>query len=239
MTRYKKTDPHSFTLGTTITFELLKAKPHTAQKVFFHSKLAQNAAYEELVKLCERHHIPTEKNDKVFSVLSAKENCFAIGMFTKYQDPLQKWQNHIVLDRPSNMGNLGTIIRTAAGFGMGGIALIKPAADLFDPKVVRASMGAVFRTPFAYFESFEDYLAFAGSENIYLFMLDGATPLPEVTPAAPFSLVFGNEAAGLPAHYKKYGTPVVIPHSAAIDSLNLDNAVSIGLYEFTKSSFTK
>ena len=52
---------------------------------------------------------------------------------------------HIVLHHPSDSGNLGTILRTALGFGLKNIAIIRPAVDSDDPRVVRASMGAAFR----------------------------------------------------------------------------------------------
>ena len=55
------------------------------------------------------------------------------------------------------MGNLGTIIRTMAGFGFANLVLIRPAADVFDPKTVRASVGTVFRLSFEYFDTFNDY----------------------------------------------------------------------------------
>ena len=52
-----------------------------------------------------------------------------------------------------------------------------------------------------------------------------------------YSLVFGNEATGLPREFLNIGTPVIINHSDKIDSLNLPIAVSITLYEFTKERF--
>ena len=55
------------------------------------------------------------------------------------------------------MGNLGTILRSCLGFGMKDIAIIKPGVDIFDPKVVRASMGSIFSLNISYFNSFEDY----------------------------------------------------------------------------------
>ena len=48
----------------------------------------------------------------------------------------------------------------------------------------------------------------------------------------PFTLVFGNESSGLPRELEKLGTKVTIPHSKAIDSLNISVAVGIALHEF-------
>ena len=65
-------------------------------------------------------------------------------------------------------------------------------------------------------------------------MLDGEVKLHEVKVPERYSLVFGNEATGLPAEFHDYGTSVVIKQLNTIDSFNLDNAVSIGIYEFTR-----
>ena len=66
-------------------------------------------------------------------------------------------------------------------------------------------------------------------------MLDGAIELDAACAGRrePYALVFGNEASGLPPEFGRLGQSVVIPHSSAIDSLNLAVAVSIGAYAFT------
>ncbi len=71
---------------------------------------------------------------------------------------LEREKNHIVLVEPRNMGNAGTIIRTMLGFGYKNLALIEPAVDVFDPKVVRSTMGALFRINFEYFQTWEEYI---------------------------------------------------------------------------------
>jgi TrmH family RNA methyltransferase len=75
------------------------------------------------------------------------------------------------------------------------------------------------------------------NRDIFTFMLDGEfslDKLPEKNAERPFTLVFGNEATGLDAKYRKIGQSVVVRHSNEIDSLNLSIAVGIALYEFTK-----
>lgn len=62
-----------------------------------------------------------------------------------------------MLHHPSDSGNLGTILRTALGFGLKNIAIIRPAVDSDDPRVVRASMGAAFSLNIRHFDSFEQY----------------------------------------------------------------------------------
>ena len=98
-------------------------------------------------------------------------------------------------------------------------------------------MGAIFNLNFAYFNSFEDYINLVQKRNFYPLMLKATTNLSQVEVKEPYSLIFGPESSGLNDEYLKIGTPLIIMHSKLIDSLNLDNAVSITLYEFTKNKF--
>jgi TrmH family RNA methyltransferase len=122
------------------------------------------------------------------------------------------------------------------GFGLSELALVKPAADIFDPRVIRASMGALFRLNFDYFDSFDAYRS-TFPHHLYPFLTDGATPLHEATFDSPYALIFGSESSGLPDAYRRLGASVTIPHSYAIDSLNLSVAVGIALYAATKGAF--
>ena len=85
------------------------------------------------------------------------------------------------------------------------------------------------------YEKFDDYLSECGERALYPFMLDGARPLDQVVKnrPEPYSMIFGNEASGLPAEFSRIGQSVIIPQSADIDSLNLAVAVSVGAYAFT------
>lgn len=235
--RYRKEDPVSYALGITLTFELLRYKTECVTRVFVHSGMKQGETLDKLTVLCREAEIEMVYTDKIFNVLSKKENCYVIGEFRKFQSTLDASRSHIVLVNPSNAGNMGTIMRSALGFQMNQMAIIRPAVDAFDPKVVRASMGAVFSTDFAYFENFEEYQKQYGERELYPFMLNAKSSLHQVRPAGTFSLIFGNEATGLPEEFSEIGTSVIIPHSDRIDSLNLPIAASIAMYEATKERF--
>lgn len=234
MQKYKKTDNTSYALGTELTFELLKQHPDRVNCVYIHSKQKDNEVFREIQKLCKDNKIEMVYSDKAFNILSDKENCYIIGSFRKYESSIDPKANHVVLVSPSNTGNLGTIIRTSVGFGLNNIAIIRPAVDIYDPRVIRASMGSFFELNFQYFDSFEEYLQLADKRNIYPFMLDGAKRLDVIDIPEHYSIVFGNEATGLPSQYQNYGQSILIKHLNTIDSLNLCNAVSIALYQFTK-----
>lgn len=237
MKRYKREDEVSYALGITLTFELLKFSPKYARKVYVHSQMQRGEAFDKLETLCKELKVPMEFSDKPFNILSQKENCFIIGEFEKFERPVNKGENHIVLHNPSNAGNMGTIMRSAAGFGITNLVIITPAVDHFDPKTVRASMGAIFRLNISVFSSFEEYEKNFGERSMYPFMLKAKKKLSELKVEKPFSLIFGNEATGLPDAFLNVGTSVIISHSDRIDSLNLPIAASIALYEATKADF--
>lgn len=234
--KYKNDFDYSYTLGITLTIELLKFHPKDVLYVYFHSSYSNSKNSKILIELINKYNIPTQTNDKIFNILSNKENDYVIGVFRKYNSKLENG-NHIALVNPSNSGNLGTIIRTAIGFGIKNIAIIKPAVDIYDPKTVRATMGALFHLNFEYFNSFNDYIT-KYQNNVYSFMLKGEMELANTKFIEPFTLTFGNEATGLPDDFLKYNS-VIIKQSKDIDSFNLPIALSIACYEATKSHFNK
>lgn len=237
--RYKKDSTVSYALGFTLTFELMNRKPEKANRVYFHTSIEKNEAYYRLCKLCDQHNVEMVTSDKPFHILSQKENCYVIGEFEKFKNALEADKPHVVLVNPSNAGNLGTIMRSALGFDVKNLAIIRPAVDIYEPKTVRASMGAVFGLNCQYFDTFEEYQNLYEDHDMYPFMLKATKTLHEIEPKEKFSLIFGNEATGLPDSFLEVGTSTIIPHSHNIDSLNLPIAASIALYEATKSAFKR
>lgn len=232
MYRYEKKEGVSYSLGTTLTIEALLYKPSSLRRIYISEKQHRDETYDKIVSLARRHNIKIiQNNAKIFHDLSNKENVMVIGEFEKFVRDLPNG-NHLVLINPMNQGNLGTIIRSGLALGIDGLAIISPAADIFDPKVVRGSMGAIFRLPFRYYASFEEYMESFPSNHFYPFMLQAKKKLNDVTPKVPYSLIYGNEATGLPSSFLSTGEPLIIEQSPSVDSLNLDNAVSIGLYVF-------
>ena len=154
--KYKSQLPYSYTLGITLTIELLKKHPESVLDIYYHSSFSGESKdlIDNLARNCK---ITPTQNDKIFNIVSQKENVYCIGVFKKFNSPISKDSDHVVLVNPSNAGNLGTIIRTSVGFNLNNLIIIKPAVDIFDPKAVRASMGALFNLNFALYDSFDDY----------------------------------------------------------------------------------
>lgn len=228
---YKKDADYSYTLGAFPTYELIKSKPNEVKKVLVDTSFTDQ---EHLKSLCQQYQIPIEYNNKLITKLSDKENCYVAGIFEKYSCTMRADKPHIVLVNPSNMGNLGTILRTAVGFGIYDVAIILPGADIYNPKTVRASMGALFKLNIHLYESYDEYRQEFPQHEVFTFMLNGekTLTLQDCPKAELFALVFGNEATGLDDSFLTAGTSIFIPQSPDVDSLNLTIAVGIGAYAF-------
>lgn len=233
--KYKRDFDHSYTYGVFPTLELLTYQPKQALRVFIHTKGKENEGLAKIKDLCQKYGISIEKADGLLAKLSSAENCYAIGVFKKYQTAIENSNNHVVLVNPSDPNNAGTIIRTMIGLDVTNLAVIKPAIDIFDPKVIRASMGAIFQLYFSYYNSFQEYQHTFVFHHMYPFMGKGKHILQNTTFQKPFSFIFGNEGSGLPESFRTIGESISIPQSDKIDSFNLSVAVAFALYEATRN----
>ena len=138
----------------------------------------------------------------------------------------------LVLDRPSNPGNLGTVVRSADAFGAHAVLVAGHAADPFDPRAIRASMGSVFGVPLAAIEGPAELVAWLAGGDVSVLGTDstGDLPVRAADLRVATVIVMGNEGAGLSHRFRELCTAVVrIP--VRTDSLNMAMAASILLYE--------
>ena len=138
----------------------------------------------------------------------------------------------VVLDALQDPGNVGTILRTAAAFGVAGVVALPGTVDLWNAKVVRSAMGALFRLPtvHATTEALGDFLA---GHRILLWAADAqGEPLGGAVAAPPrLAVALGNEGAGLsPGLRARADRLVAIPIAPGVESLNVAVAAGILLY---------
>lgn len=234
--KYSKKEEYSYTLGAFPTWELVNNRSEDIVVVFIDENFSDK---EKLIETLVIKKIKYEISSKAISKLSTKENVFVIGVFKKNFNEELNVGNHLMLNEVSDMGNLGTIIRSMLAFGIRDLALVGNVCDIYNPKVVRASMGAIFNIRFKHYNQIEDYLKEFGN-NLYMFMLsnDERDSIYHKKIKSPYTLVMGNEATGLPKEFERYGEKTFIPQSEHVDSLNLTIATSIGLYEFRRKDET-
>lgn len=144
----------------------------------------------------------------------------------------------LLLDRVADPGNMGSIFRSAWAFGVNGILLTPGCVDPFSPKVVRASMGAIFNVPLLADVSARqlDQLEEAG----YRFMAADASQGQNYDQAdmrAPLVVIIGSEAEGVSETLKMRCSDLInIPMQPEVDSLNVAAACAIIIAEIARQS---
>jgi TrmH family RNA methyltransferase len=145
----------------------------------------------------------------------------------------------VALDFIQDPGNLGTIIRAAAWFGIRHIVCSENCVDAFNPKVVQAAMGALLNINIAYC-GLKDFLSMANQKKVNVY---GTFPEGQSIYSSKLGkkgiILLGNESKGISSDLLKYVTrPLSIPKftdaSAGIDSLNVGMAASIVFSEFAR-----
>ena len=159
--------------------------------------------------------------DEIIEKISNEKNpegIVAICRFPNWKKDYSKYKKVIYLEDVSDPGNMGTIIRTALAFNYDAVVLSKNCVDIYNPKVITATRGAIFLLPI-----FNDDLGrFSNKEIIVSALSDKAVSLEKVEKKDDFVLVLGNEAHGVSEETLKMANQVVkIDISDSIDSLNV------------------
>jgi TrmH family RNA methyltransferase len=139
----------------------------------------------------------------------------------------------IALENLQDPGNLGTIIRTAEGAGVTGVIMSKDTVDIYNPKVVRATMGSIFRVPFCYVEDFVEEMKRLNDSGIVTFSahLQG-TSFYDQNYRKPTAFVIGNEGNGLTDAVSSVTCQKIsIPMRGQVESLNAATAATVLMYE--------
>lgn len=143
----------------------------------------------------------------------------------------------LLLEDIRDPGNLGTIIRTAEGAGVTGIILNRSCADILQPKVVRSTMGSIYRVPFYEAEDFISLLGQLKTRGFKLFAahLSGDLYDTEGEFMGRIGLLIGNEANGLSKETSRMADKLIkIPMAGKVESLNVAIAAAILMYEASR-----
>ncbi len=157
-------------------------------------------------------------------------------IFTNNKPPLL-----VVLEELNDPGNLGTIVRTGEGAGITGIILSKGCVDIYNSKVIRATMGSIYRVPFMYVEDLHEAMGIIKKHcTVYAAYLDedrfdcyGS----DYKKASAF--LIGNEACGLTEETVRLADKrIIIPMEGKVESLNASVAASVLMYEAARQRRT-
>lgn len=199
--------------------------------------------YEEKEKGCPGYfkgiscEIVTEQVMKAASDTLAPQGVLAVVRRKEYalseltQNPKASL---VLLEDLRDPGNLGTIVRTAEGAGMTGIVLSQSSVDIYNPKVIRATMGAIYRVPFVYVKDFAAALQEikAAGIAIYAAHLKAAVEYDSLSYPEKTAILIGNEAKGLSGEAAALSScNIIIPMEGKVESLNAGVAASLLMYE--------
>ncbi len=198
------------------------------------------------VKTDLNYELPSE----LMKLLSGKEDTSELLAVVKMHEnrfsrlPLSDNPLFALFDRPSNHGNLGTIIRSCDAMGIEGLIITGHGVDMYDPDVISSTMGSFFRVPVIHIaenESVLDYIN--GMKKRYTgFQVLGSTAhhekkLSDVDCTRPTLFMIGNETEGLSRKFKEISDILItIPMSenASASSLNVACAATVLFYEAAK-----
>jgi TrmH family RNA methyltransferase len=182
----------------------------------------------------------TETSQGVVSVLSL--DAFAPERTRQRRAPAAR-PALLILDALSDPGNMGTILRTALAADVEAVLLTPNSVDCFSPKVVRSAAGAHVALPIAVNRSWPAIMGqieehCQGQPRIYLAEAGRTNWYFEQNLRDPFALIIGNEAHGPSQQARSIATsPISIPLSNSVESLNAAMAAGIILYEAVRQRY--
>lgn len=177
----------------------------------------------------------TKTEMEQLSEFKTPNKCLALLRFPKME--IKNKNFTLVLDQVQDPGNLGTIIRLADWFGIDDLICSKDTADCFNPKVIQASMGSIFRVQLRYLD-LKSYLQ-QEDRPIYGALLNGKN-VYQTHLEKKAVLVMGNEGNGISSAIEDFvQEKLTIPRIGGAESLNVANATGILLSEFFRASFAE
>ncbi len=171
------------------------------------------------------------------STLDTPQSILAIGKTPKTQLTISPVGRYVVCEQIQNPGNAGAILRSAAAFNFSGVFFVG-GCDIYSPKVLRGSMGAVFKVPVFTCDSPQQVAALLDQHNIQTYAAvveDAALPITDVTFSNGSAVWIGNEGNGLSKDAVDLcSNKVYIPMQRHTESLNASVAASIFMWEMSK-----
>lgn len=179
--------------------------------------------------------LPADLFDYVSPMSNSPGPLFSVRMPSA--PDLYKVRRVLALEELQDPGNVGTVLRTADAFGVDLVVLLEGCADLYAPKTVRASMGAVFRQAAVRMNA-EAFVSFCREKNLPLWgaaLTDTARDLRSV-PLDPAAVLIGSEGHGLSRELlRACDGEIIIPMSGEAESLNAAVAAAIVMWEMQRS----
>jgi len=194
---------------------------------------------QQVAALAGRQTELIEINKEVYQKLAYRDTTEGIIAVAQSKDMaldgLSLGDNPLILvaEAPEKPGNIGALLRTADAAHLDAVIIANPKGDLYNPNIVRSSVGCLFTNNIATGTT-EEVIAFLKSKNIsiYCATLQDSTSYHTQDYTTPTALVVGTEATGLSDEWRKASTQnIIIPMQGEIDSMNVSVAAAILIFE--------
>lgn len=188
--------------------------------------------YEVVEDSVFRHMSDTMTPQGILALVKQSETTFSDILkqaFNKSKNPC-----FLVLENIQDPGNLGTILRTSEAAGVSGVILSQNTVDIYNPKVIRSTMGTVFRVPFVIVPDLKETILTMKQEKIQVYAahLKGEHNFYEENYQTPTAFLIGNEGNGLTEETAQLADRYIkIPMEGQVESLNASVAASLFAYE--------
>ena len=186
-----------------------------------------NISYNDVIQISEK---------QLIQISSLKTPNKHIAIFNKTKFPVKNQKNYFVLDSVNDPGNLGTMIRTSKSFGINNILLSDEITDVYNPNVIRASIGHLFNSNISS-GSNDEIISLLEANDYQVLLLDpeGDESLEGFIPNQNFALVVGAEQYGISDNwFNSNYTSLFIRSTNNVDSINASTAAAIAMWELTK-----
>ncbi len=189
---------------------------------------------------CEERGLKVyEVPDSLFESISDTKNpqgiLAVLGLHKKYlSDTAVSGGLVVILDGISDPGNMGTIIRTADAAGCAGVIIPDGCVELYNPKVLRSTMGSVFHLPIWHCGSINEAMSYCREKGftVYASHLEGAVSIYDTDMSGNTALIIGSEAKGISDEALRFADVLVrIPMAGKAESLNASVAAGVMIYE--------
>ncbi|MCB0655551.1 MAG: hypothetical protein KDC57_05405 [Saprospiraceae bacterium] len=141
---------------------------------------------------------------------------------------------YLVLDQVEKPGNVGAILRTADAAGLTGVLIVDPVSDLYNPNVIRSSVGTIFSVPIALC-NLDQALGWLSGIPLLITQLEGGKAPWDLDLRGPLAIILGTEATGVRQPWRDRAAQFVkIPMFGQNDSLNVSNTAAILAYEHVR-----
>ena len=189
-------------------------------------ELSENA---ELIEINKEVYQKLAYRDTTEGILAvAKTKSMQLSDLKLSENPLI-----LIAEAPEKPGNIGALLRTADAANLDAVIIANPKSDLYNPNIVRSSVGCLFTNQIATGTTSE-IIAFLKERNInfYCATLQNSTSYHTQDYTTPTALVVGTEATGLTEEWRKEATQnIIIPMQGEIDSMNVSVAAAILIFE--------